>query len=172
MALYAYRRQDLLREIGYLVGYNRRCVWLIRTPEVRLYAARRSGHSRITYRVLSLNPLRVLPIAPKEGRIVELTEEVAVAAQPIFQGERGIMLVFLHPTTYDEHQWSSRKTPRLKSEELMILRQHKFPDRNAESVARAICYHRGLVDKEGCITSRGNAVLLAHSAGEILTDSA
>jgi hypothetical protein len=168
MALYAYRRQELLRDICQLVGYNGRNLWVVRTEDVTMLGAKWKGASRISYVLLGLNPLTALSLEKEDNTTVILDANIAVAALPKLRGRRGTMLLFLHPVVYDSYKWSSRKTPTLKLEELQALRGSKTTDPAVEHIGKILCYHRGLMTAKFERTDRGTALLLAHVGRKVL----
>lgn len=168
MALYAYRRQEFLRDICYLVGYNRRNLWVVRTEAVHMLGAQWTGSSRIDYSTIRISPLKVVSTGKDEHATVALDENIVVAAQPWIRGRRGTMLLFVHPQVYDKYKWSSRKAPPLRLEELNALRGTKAVDSAMGHIGAVVCIHRELLTPLYKRTDRGTALLLAHSGRKVL----
>jgi len=162
MALFAYRRQEFLRDVCQLVGYSRRNLWVVRSEDVALIGARWSGPSRISYFLVGLEPLELLPFTEEEGKLVALDSNTAMIALPRIRGRRLTMILFVHPEVYDKYQWSSRKAPQLRLEELNALRGIKGINPATEHMGQVLCIHRGLMDRKFERTERGTALLLAH----------
>jgi hypothetical protein len=168
LALFAYRRQEFLRDICQLVGYNGRNLWVVRTEDVTTLGAKWKGASRISYVLLGLNPLKALSLEKEDNVTVILDANIAVAALPKLRGRRGTMMLFIHPVVYDSYKWSSRKTPTLKLEELQALRGNKTTDPATEHVGKVLCYHRGLMTAQFERTDLGTSLLMAHVGRKVI----
>jgi hypothetical protein len=159
---FVYRRQDLIREICRKINYQGRFVWLVVGPKVLIMSSKQTGSSRLRFRMLDVHqrPFDFKHTVAREGRVIELDPKTILVAQPVLRGRRRELLAFLHHHLAEEYRWDYANGNRLSPEEIAVLtHQDDTFDLNTMSVARAVCFYRGLTDLKGRITWKGKKLL-------------
>jgi hypothetical protein len=167
--IFAYRRQDLLRQICDHLGYQGRHVWLIAEDRVAMLATGLRGPSRLRFRLLDITEEPVFKrLNQREGRVLAVKPNLCLAALPFVGDRRWNLLVFLHPDRLGDRMWSQSFEARLKPQEADILeRKLEHYDDKTIKVVRAVCEYRGLLARDR-VTKLGLLYLEAYHQGKFV----